>query len=98
MLPDDALPPDWRRIGRLPEGILLAATDTQKPPVKIKPWPLRYQNDDGAPFAFVETTAGVSIYVELVSFRTGLDQPDDSPVWCVFRLAHTHAQTHLCDD
>ncbi len=98
MLPGDTTPAGWQRIGRLPEGILLAASNIQKPPAELKPWPLRYQNEDGSPLAFVETTSDVSIYVELVSFRTGLDQPDDAPVWCVFRLAQTHAQTHLCDD
>lgn len=98
MVDGDAVPPDMRRIGRLPDGALLvAATDTQGT-ANVRPWPLRYQNDDGSPFAFVEETGDVSIYVELVSFRTSLDQPDDAPVWCRFHLAHTHAQTHLCDD
>lgn len=94
----DSVPPSMRRVGLAPDGLLLAAGDDLQPSVTAVPWSLRCENDDGSPFAFVETSGETSIYVELVSFRTRLDKPDDEPTWCVFRLAHTQSQTHLCDD
>jgi|GEM_PF-3220428 len=95
---DGSIPADFRRVGQLPDGSLLVASDTTETLAGLKPWPLRYQNDDGSPFAFIEATGEVAIYVELVSFRTRMDQSDDEPVWCVFRLGHTQGHEHLCDD
>jgi hypothetical protein len=97
-LPGDAIPADMRRVGRTPDGLLLAAGDQPEPPMDAVPWPLRCENDDGSPFAFVETRDQKSVYVELRSFRTRLDKPDDEATWCVFHLAYTQSQTHLCDD
>ncbi len=96
---DAMLPSETKRIGRLPsDALLIASPQPHSPAAEFSPWPVCYSNDDGSPLAFLESHEGRILYIQLESFRASVDQSDDTPTWCVFRIAATRGQTHLCDD